>query len=94
VSTQHQKCPSCGTTGIISGQKVSSTPPKLVDHMLEWEDVYLPVEFRCFCCDLRLMGHELLQGAELGGQFAVRQKADPVTYYSPAEEYFEEYNNM
>jgi hypothetical protein len=87
-------CPSCGTDAILSGTKIKSTEPVLDGDWLWWEDIYLPIEFRCFCCGLHLEGHALLQGADLGGQFTVTQGADPSTYFSAMEEYFEEYNNM
>lgn len=88
------KCPACQADAIISGTKIKTTTPVLEDNYLHWEVIYLPEELRCFSCGLHLKGHQLLQGAGLGGHFAVQQDADPSSYFSPAEEYFEEYNNM
>lgn len=88
------KCPACDSPALLRGTEITSTQPVLRDDWLYWEVVYLPKEFRCIACSLALKGHALLQGAGLGGQFAVEQSADPTEYYSPGEEYFEEYNNM
>jgi len=92
--TRIASCPACEADALLTGTKIKSSEPILEDNRLRWEDVYLPTEFRCACCGLALMGPSLLQAANLGGQFALRREADPSTFFSPAEEYFEEYDNM
>lgn len=88
------QCPSCGSDAVVFVTRIRATPPALEGEQLRREDIYLPKRFECRGCDLRLDGHELLQGAGLGGKFTIERTEDPAYYFSPAEEYFEEYNNM
>lgn len=76
------------------GSPIRATAPVLRDDRLYWEGIYLPRELECSSCGLMLEGYALLHGAGLGGQFVEQHYAEPSEYYSPAEEYFEEYNNM
>jgi hypothetical protein len=92
---KRETCPSCGGDAILRGIRIRATRPQLGDDSrLHWEEIYLPDKLICGACALSLDGHPILQGANIGGQFTVESSADPATYYSPEEEYFEEYNNM
>lgn len=88
------ECPACGSPGYLAGSQIKVSRPTLRDQRLYWEEIYLPTSFHCVCCDLNLKGHAVLQGANMGGQFAIERSSSASEYYSPGEEYFEEYNNM
>jgi hypothetical protein len=87
-------CPACGRDSALSGTRIKATQPILEDGELHWENIYLPSKLQCDSCGLKLDGYPILQGAGLGGQFAEMERADPAQFFSPIEEYFEEYNNM
>jgi len=88
------ECPACGSKAVLRGGRIRATPPVLKDDMLYWESIYLPKSLECGGCGLELPGYAVLHGAGLGGQYVEESYAEPSQYYSPAEEYFEEYNNM
>lgn len=94
-------CPACGSNGVLTGEPVTSTEPRLVEIDIVQETVVIPTSFRCVACGLLLDGHHLLHPAELGGQFVVKELRDPVDYlnidvmeyFDPSEYFGEEYGN-
>jgi len=83
-------CPSCEAQGLLSGEKVSLAEPVLAGDQISQETVALPTEFACFSCGLRLRGYSAIHQAQLGGQYTIVKYYDPMEYYNPYEE---EYNN-
>ncbi len=74
-------CPSCKNEALLIGRYISESEPKVVDDEILIHHNLLPIEFRCFCCNLKLEGNGELIIADLGGQFAIENYSDPMDYY-------------
>jgi hypothetical protein len=46
-----------------------------------YDIAFLPTKFRCFSCDLELVGHASMHAAGLGGQYSITESYDPVEHY-------------
>jgi transcription elongation factor Elf1 len=94
-------CPACGEKCLLFGERIGSSEPRLEDDKIVQETAVLPTKLRCPFCGLRLESHALLHGAELGGQYSVKECPDPVKfhgidpldYFDPADYYDADYNN-
>lgn len=94
-------CPACGEKCLIRGEKVRSFEPQLQGTDIVQETSVLPTNLRCPFCKLELGTHALLHGAELGGQYTVKDYHDPVAfhgidpaeYFDPRDYYEPEYGN-
>ncbi|HSZ34653.1 MAG TPA: hypothetical protein VK772_15160 [Puia sp.] len=74
-------CPSCTSTSLIIGTFISKSEPKVHEDLVIVRNNILPVELKCFCCHLNLIGNGELSVVDLGGQFALEEMFDPVQYY-------------
>lgn len=79
-------CPACGISAMLWGEPVHFSEARLENDMITWDVSVLPTNFECTSCKLKLAGYGLLYAAGLGGQFSIKQKEDPVAYYSPEED--------
>jgi len=93
VGQKAVNCPACESPSIVSGRRIRTTEPKLEDGMLRWEEIYLPTQFECTACGMKLVDYPSLEGSNVGGQYASMRSEDPLTYYAPEEQFFEEYDN-
>lgn len=75
------QCPACTNPGVIEGEALHATQPRLADSLLKWETVVLPTSFACSVCELGLYGFERLEAAGIGGQHTIQHWQDPVDYY-------------
>jgi hypothetical protein len=99
--TKLAECPSCGEKCMVSGERIGSSEPRLEEGEIVQEIFVLPTKLICPFCGLSLEGHALLHGADLGGQYSIREVHDPVDfhgidpseYFDPADYYEPEYGN-
>ena len=95
------ECPACSEQCIVAGEKITSGEPRLEENDIVQETFVLPTKLRCPFCGLRLESHALLHGADLGGQYSVKEYHDPVEfhgidpaeYFDPADYYEPDYGN-
>jgi hypothetical protein len=87
-------CPACRASGLLTGEPIRATEPKLYDEHLVVETAFLATTFQCFSCALLIEGHDKLSAADLGGQYSLVESYDPKEYYGVAPDYYEdEYMN-
>ena len=87
-----RSCPSCGGSGILSGDKVKEFPEKYQDEELTVDVQYLATHFRCASCGLVLKGVEEIVHAGLSTHFLGSTSTSLHDLYEP--EYYQEYDNM
>lgn len=80
-NSKKEKCSSCSNDALLSGKFISQSQPKVNTDVITVSNNILPVEFRCFCCGIKITGNGELSVAKLGGQFAIESDVDPVDYY-------------
>lgn len=82
------KCPVCDSSALLSGELISFSEAKLVDNDIRQERRYLPTQFGCFTCAIKINGYSELKAIDLGGQFSLSEYLDPVDYHGiDPEEY-------
>ncbi len=88
------KCPSCGGSGILTGQDYIAKDPYFREGNLYRDLSVVPTSFWCNACKLKLDRYKKLQVAGFGGYFSCTEECDPMEYYDfdPMEDY-EEYMN-
>jgi hypothetical protein len=94
-------CPACGEQCLLTGEKIASGEPRLEENEIVQETFVLPTRLACPFCRLRLESHASLHGADLGGQYSVKEYHDPVKfhgidpteYFDPADYFEPDYGN-
>ncbi len=81
------KCPACENNAILSGEAISVSQAKLVDDTIKQEVRYLPTQFTCFVCGFKLAKYPELKTINLGGQFTLSKKLDPLDYHGIIEKW-------
>jgi hypothetical protein len=76
------KCPVCDTKALLSGEIISFSEAKLVDSKIREERRYLPNQFGCFACGIRVNGYPELKAIEFGGQFTLEEYLDALDYHN------------
>ena len=95
VYSSHILCPACKSKALISGQIARSNEPYLDGDEIVRQISILPTEFHCWACELKLLGYDQLQAAELGGYINQDERFDAKEYYDfdPADFYEPDYGN-
>lgn len=75
------KCPVCDTKALLSGELISFSEPKLVDSQIREERRYLPNQFGCLACGIKINGYPELKSIDFGGQFTLEEYLDPLDYH-------------
>lgn len=89
------KCPACESQALVIGEAISVPTQKLEnDTIIETQD-YLPSQFECIACGLKILGLSRLNAVGLGDRYTKTQKYDAAEYYAPEDELygFEDDNN-
>ncbi len=79
--TKSVSCPACSNIALLIGRFISQSEPKIFSDRVVVNINLLPIELKCFCCDLNISGNGELTVADLGGQFAYEESFDPEDYY-------------
>lgn len=74
-------CPSCKNVALLIGKLISQSEPKVNIDVITVSNNILPIELKCFCCGIKIIGNGELIVADLGGQFAIDTDVDPIDYY-------------
>lgn len=96
TDAKERPCPACGTNGILSGEVIRSSEPRLTDASIVVERAVVATGFICYACPLVLADQAELNAAGIGGQFSTEENYEPLDYYREQfeEAYFEpDYGN-
>lgn len=88
-------CPACGCAALIMGEPVSAPSQRLEDDEIIETQEYLPAQFECIACGLKINGLSKLAVAGLSDRFKKTQTYDAAEYYAPTDNWseYEEDNN-
>jgi hypothetical protein len=89
------KCPACASDALVNGEPVAAPNKTIKDDEITETQVYLPNQFQCIACGLKIAGLSRLNAIDLGARYKKTQVYDAGDYYAPADDYdgFEEDNN-
>ncbi|MDW9650152.1 hypothetical protein GOB33_18860 [Sinorhizobium meliloti] len=90
-------CPACESTALLRGEPIAPAVRKLNaedDEIVETQE-YLPSQFECVACQLKILGLSRLGAVGLAGRFKNTQVYDAAEFYAPDDDYhgYEEDNN-
>lgn len=88
-------CPACASRALVIGEPVSAPIQKLEDDEITETQEYLPNQFQCIACGLKITGLSRLTVVGLGDRYKKTQVYDAAEYYAPEDEHpgYEEDNN-
>jgi hypothetical protein len=88
-------CPSCASQALVTGEPVSAPAQKLSDGEITETQEYLPNQFECIACGLKVSGLSRLTAIGLGERYKKTQIYDAAEYYAPDDDYagYEDDNN-
>lgn len=88
-------CPACDSQALISDEPVSAPIQRLNDGEITETQEYLPNQFECISCGLKIAGLSRLTVVGLGDRYKKTKIYDAAEYYAPEDEYegYEEDNN-
>lgn len=90
ADTSFAKCPVCSNNGLLRGELISTTPSKIEEGRIMVLRVYLPSRFDCCCCLFTVDKLAHLSAIDLGHQFTVRSRDNPIEYFGIEPSDFEE----
>ena len=88
-------CPACASQALVVGEPVSGPVQRLNDGQITETQEYLPNQFECIACGLKISGLSRLTVVGIGDRYKHTQVYDAAEYYAPGDSYFdyEEDNN-
>jgi predicted RNA-binding Zn-ribbon protein involved in translation (DUF1610 family) len=97
--TTRVDCPACGSSALLRGEgtrEMAATFDEETGDVLV-RTIAVPVGLECPACGLDLQGHARISAAEIGGEFVVQSRYNPIDYFGieidPADYFEEEYGN-
>lgn len=89
------ECPACTSTALVSGEPVAPPVQRLNDGTITETQEYLPNQFECVACGLKISGLSRLSVIGLGDRYKKTQVYDAAEYYAPNDEFagYEDDNN-
>jgi len=89
------KCPACGNDALLNGESVAPPHKTIKEDEITETQEYLPTQFECIACGLKIFGLSRLNAIDLGARYKKTQVYDAGEYYAPEDDYshFEEDNN-
>lgn len=88
-------CPACASRALVVGEPVSAPMQRLNDGEITETQEYLPNQFQCIACGLKIAGLSRLTAVGLGDRYKKTQIYDAAEYYAPEDDYagYEDDNN-
>lgn len=88
-------CPACASRALVVGEPVSAPMQRLNDGEITETQEYLPNQFQCIACGLKIAGLSRLTVVGLGDRYKKTQIYDAAEYYAPEDDYagYEDDNN-
>ncbi len=81
-------CPACESFAMVVGEPVSPPVQKLVDGNIIEQQEFLPNQFECIACGLKISGLSRLAAVDVGDRYKKTQIYDPAEFYAPEDKYF------
>lgn len=82
-------CPSCNSPALLKGEPVESPKRKLKDDEIIETQEYLPNQFECVACGLKIFGLSKLAAIGLSDRYKKTQVYDAAEYYRPDDSFYE-----
>jgi hypothetical protein len=79
-------CPACNSQALVVGEPVSAPTKRLSDGEITETQEYLPNQFQCIACGLKIAGLSRLTVVGLGDRYKKTQVYDIAEYYAPADD--------
>ena len=88
-------CPACSSKALLVGEPVSAPVQRLHEGLITETQEYLPNQFECIACGLKIAGLSRLTVVGLGDRYKKTEVYDAAQYYAPEDDYvgYEEDNN-
>jgi hypothetical protein len=88
-------CPACASQALIVGEPVSAPVKRLKNDEITETQEYLPKQFECVSCGLKIAGLSRLTVVGLGERYKKAQVYDAAEYYAPDDDFsgYEDDNN-
>jgi hypothetical protein len=89
------ECPACASDALVVGAPVTAPIQKLDDGEIIERQEYLPNNFECVACGLKITGLSRLVVVGLGDRYKKTQVYDAAEFYARQDDYagYEEDNN-
>lgn len=89
------KCPACNSNAIVVGESVTAPVQKLQDDEITETQEFLPNQFECIACGLKIASLSRLAAVGLGDRYKKSLVYDAAEYYAPEDMYagYEDDNN-
>lgn len=81
-------CPACGSRALVVGEPVAAPSQKLIDGEIIETQEYLPNQFECIACSLKIAGLSRLAVVGLSDRYKKKQTYDADIFYEPEDEYY------
>jgi hypothetical protein len=79
-------CPACASHALVVGDPVSAPLKKLNDAEITETQEYLPNQFQCVACGLKIAGLSRLTVVGLGERYKKTQIYNAAEYYAPSDD--------
>ena len=88
-------CPACASPALVVGEPISAPIQRINDGEITETQEYLPNQYECIACGLKIAGLSRLTVVELGDRYKKTQVYDVAEYYAPEDDYagYEDDNN-
>jgi hypothetical protein len=80
-------CPACASQALVVGEPVSAPIQRLNDGEITETQEYLPNQFQCIACGLKIAGLSRLTVVGLGDRYKKTQVYDAAEFYAPDDDY-------
>lgn len=81
-------CPACKSQALLIGEPISAPVRSLESEMIVDRQEYLPHQFECIACGLKVSGLSRLSAIGLGDRFTHTEFYDPAEFYAPEDPYY------
>lgn len=82
------ECPACRSQALVVGEPVAAPSQKLNDGEITETQEYLPNQFECIACGLKIAGLSRLTVVGLGDRYKKTLVYDAAEYYAPEDDYY------
>ena len=86
-------CPACGSQALIYGEPIAAPTQELKDDTIVEKQEYLPAQFECIACGLKVSGFSKLNAIGLGDRFLHTEYHDAADYYSSRDDEYAGYED-
>jgi hypothetical protein len=89
------KCPACKSDALVSGEPAAAPHKTIKDDEITETQEYLPNQFQCIACGLKVAGLSKLTAIDLSARYKKTRNYDASEYYAPPDDFdgFEDDNN-